>query len=46
MLNETVKAPASSQERSAWIKPELSRLRAGSAELLAAIVDDGPGDHS
>ena len=30
----------------AWTAPALARLNAAGAELLVAIVDDGPGDHS
>ena len=33
-------------ERAPWIEPAITRLAAGSAELLVAIVNDGPGDES
>jgi hypothetical protein len=46
MQDERAKAPEPQQERAPWIEPQISRLRAGSAELAIGIVDDGPGDKS
>jgi hypothetical protein len=46
MHDDRAKEPYPHQDRAPWIEPELSRLRAGSAELLAAVTDDGPGDKS
>jgi hypothetical protein len=46
MKHERAKAPLNVQERAPWIEPALSRLKAGSAELLTGTVDDGPGDKS
>jgi hypothetical protein len=46
MHDDRAKEPQPKQERAPWIKPELSRLEAGSAELLTGTIDDGPGDKS
>lgn len=46
MQHERAKAPHSAQSRAPWVAPELSRLKAGSAELLTGTIDDGPGDKS
>ncbi|HYD37362.1 MAG TPA: hypothetical protein VEA60_07100 [Allosphingosinicella sp.] len=46
MKHERAKAQHTVQERAPWIEPTLSRLKAGSAELLVAVVNDGPGDES
>jgi hypothetical protein len=46
MHDERAKEPQPQPERAPWIEPELSRLRAGSAELLTGTVNDGPGDQS
>jgi hypothetical protein len=32
--------PEAQQERAPWIEPALSRLEAGSAELLSGSIDD------
>ncbi len=41
MHDERAKTPQQQQERAPWIQPELSRLEAGSAELLTGPTDDG-----
>lgn len=46
MHDERAKEPQPQLERAPWVEPELSRLKAGSAELLTGTVDDGPGDKS
>ena len=46
MQHERAKAPQPAQHRAPWIQPALSRLKAGSAELLTGTVNDGPGDKS
>lgn len=46
MDDQKAKEPQSHSERAPWIQPTLSRLTAGSAELLVAVVNDGPGDES
>ena len=46
MQHERAKAPQPAQPRAPWIEPTLSRLKAGSAELLTGTIDDGPGDKS
>ena len=46
MQHVRAKAPHTAQERAPWIEPALSRLKAGSAELLTGTIDDGPGDKS
>ena len=45
MQHDRAKAPKP-QHRAPWIAPALSRLKAGSAELLTGTVNDGPGDKS
>jgi hypothetical protein len=40
MHDERAEAPQPQQERAPWVQPELSRLRAGSAELLTGPTDD------
>jgi hypothetical protein len=46
MQHERAKAPRTAQHRAPWIEPAISRLKAGSAELLTGTIDDGPGDKS
>jgi hypothetical protein len=46
MHDERAKEPKFQSERAPWIEPAIIRLSAGSAELLAAVVNDGPGDKS
>lgn len=46
MQHERAKAQKPAQQRAPWIEPALSRLSAGSAELLTGTLDDGPGDKS
>lgn len=46
MQHERAKAPKSAHQRAPWVQPALSRLKAGSAELLTGTIDDGPGDKS
>ena len=46
MQHERAKAPHPAPERAPWVEPEVSRLKAGSAELLTGPTDDGPGDKS
>jgi hypothetical protein len=46
MQDERAKAPQPAQHRAPWVEPALSRLRAGSAELLTGTINDGPGDKS
>jgi hypothetical protein len=40
MIENRAKMPETQQERAPWIEPALSRLEAGSAELLTGTVDD------
>lgn len=46
MQHERAKARHPAHDRAPWIEPALSRLKAGSAELLTGTIDDGPGDKS
>lgn len=46
MQHERAKAQDRTPDRAPWIQPSLSRLRAGSAELLTGTINDGPGDKS
>ena len=46
MQHDHAKATKPAQPRAPWIEPALSRLKAGSAELLTGTIDDGPGDKS
>jgi hypothetical protein len=46
MQHDRAKAPQTAPERAPWVQPEISRLKAGSAELLTGPADDGPGDQS
>lgn len=46
MQHDRAKAPQPAQARAPWVEPTLSRLKAGSAELLTGTIDDGPGDKS
>lgn len=46
MHDERAKEPQMQPERAPWIEPVLTRLTAGSAELLVAVTNDGPGDES
>ena len=44
MHDERAEAPQPQQDRAPWIRPELSRLKAGSAELLSGPTFDGADD--
>lgn len=46
MHHERAKEPQMQPERARWVEPAITRLAAGSAELLVAVVNDGPGDES
>lgn len=46
MHDHKAKAPQLQPQLAPWIEPAITRLRAGSAELLVAVVNDGPGDES
>jgi hypothetical protein len=40
MSDDKAKMPQPQQERAPWTAPVLSRLEAGSAELLTGLIDD------
>jgi hypothetical protein len=40
MQNKSAERPEAIEDRAAWIEPAVSRLEAGSAELLTGTTDD------
>jgi hypothetical protein len=46
MQHERAQTQRPIQDRAPWVRPALSRLTAGSAELLTGQTNDGPGDKS
>ena len=46
MHDRKANEPQSQPKRAPWVQPTVRQLTAGSAELLVAVVNDGPGDES
>jgi hypothetical protein len=40
MQDKRAERPESMQDRAAWVEPRVSRIEAGSAELLTGLIDD------